>query len=71
MAYEPFWTLKLKEDCSRTEKDLADARIYMNPDKMNEAIDYAQIDSDLYGLLMDSVVRAKLRVLLISMYCNY
>lgn len=71
MSYEPFWTLRLKDDCSRTEKDLADARIYMNPDKMNEAIDFAQIDSDLYALLMDSVVRAKLRVLLISLYCNY
>ncbi len=71
MSYEPFWTLRLKEDCPWTEKDLADARIYMNPDKMNDAIDYAQIDQELYELLLDSVVRAKFRVMLISMYCNY
>lgn len=71
MSYEPFWTLVLKDSCSRTEKELADARIYMNPDKMNEAIDYALIDTDLYYLLLDSVVRAKYRVHLISTYCNY
>ena len=71
LSYEPFWSLKLKDDCTRTEKDLADARIYMNPDKMNEAIDFAHIDHELFELLMDGVVRAKLRVLLISMYCNY
>lgn len=71
LSYEPFWSLKLKDGCYRTEKDLAEARIYMNPEKMNEAIDYAQVDAALYELLMDSVVRAKLRVLLISTYCNY
>jgi putative restriction endonuclease len=71
MAYEPFWTLKLREDCSQTEKELADARIYMNPEIMKEAIDFAQIDSDLYELFKDSVVRAKFRVLLISSYCNF
>ena len=71
MSFEPFWTLRLKENCPLTEKDLAAARIYMNPDKMNEAIDYAQIDQELYDLLLDSVVRAKFRVMLISMYCNY
>ena len=71
MSYEPFWTLVLKDGCSCTEKELANARIYMNPDKMNEAIDYAMIDYDLYCLLLDSVVRAKFRVHLISMYCNY
>jgi putative restriction endonuclease len=71
MSYEPFWSLKLKDDCTCTEKDLAEARIYMNPDKMNEVIDYAQIDPDLYDLLLDSVVRAKYRVILISGYCNY
>lgn len=71
MSYEPFWTLVLKDSYPRTEKELADARIYMNPDKMNEAIDYAMIDYDLYLLLLDSVVRAKYRVLLISTYCNY
>lgn len=71
LSFEPFWSLKLRDDCSRTEKDLADARIYMNPDKMKEAIEYAQIDATLYDLLLDSVVRAKLRVLLVSLYCNY
>ncbi len=71
MSYEPFWSLKLKDDCPWSEKDLAEARIYMNPDKMNEAIDYAQIDAELYELLLDSVVRAKYRVVLISNYCNY
>lgn len=71
MSYEPFWSLKLKDDCPWSEKDLAEARIYMNPDKMNEAIDYAQIDAELYQLLLDSVVRAKYRVVLISNYCNY
>ena len=71
MSYEPFWTLCLKEGCNRTEKELADARIYMNPEKMNEEIDYALIDSSLYSLLLDVVVRAKLRVLLISLYCKY
>ena len=71
MSYEPFWSLKLKDDCPWSEKDLAEARIYMNPDKMNEAIEYAQIDAELYELLLDSVVRAKFRVLLISLYCNY
>ncbi len=71
MSHEPFWTLKLKDDCTLTEKDMAAAKIYMRPDKMNQAIDYALIDSDLFILLNDSVVRAKLRVQLISLYCNF
>ena len=70
LSYEPFWSLKLKDDCTRTEKDLADARIYMNPDKMNEAIDYAIIDKELFDILQDCCVRAKFRVLLISCYLN-
>lgn len=71
MSFEPFWALKLKDNCTRTEKELADMRIYMNPDKMNEAIDFAQIDYALYELMLDNVVRARFRVLLISMYCTY
>lgn len=71
MSHEPFWSLVLKDGCSHTEKELADARIYMRPDKMNESIDYALIDADLFELLMDNVVRAKLRVRLISSYCIY
>ena len=70
LSYEPFWSLVLNPDCGRTEKDLADARIYMNPDKMNEAIEFAEIDQDLFEILQDSVVRARLRVLLISCYCH-
>lgn len=71
MSYEPFWALKLKDSCSKTEKELSEARVYMNPDKMNEAIDYAIIDPALYELCLDSYVRAKYRVYLISTYCNY
>ena len=69
LSYEPFWSLILKPGSRKTEKELADARIYMNPDKMNEAIECAIIDNDLFELLQDSVVRAKLRVVLISKYC--
>lgn len=71
LSYEPFWSLALNPNCERTEKELADARIYMNPDKMNDVIDCAIIDNDLYELLQDSVVRAQLRVLLISKYCYW
>lgn len=71
LSYEPFWSLMLKDDCPHTEKELAEARIYMNPDRMNEAIDCAVIAPALFELLQDSYVRAKLRVLLISLYCNY
>lgn len=70
MSYEPFWSLQLTNGCSRTVKELAKVRIYMNPDKMNEAIDYAIIDADLFDLLQDSCVRARFRVLLISHYLN-
>ena len=71
LSYEPFWSLLLKPNCEKTEKDLADARIYMNPDKMNQVIECAVIDQDLFELLQDSCVRAKYRVLLIFQYCNY
>ena len=70
MCFEPFWSLRLSDACSKTEKELADARIYMKPDKMNEAIDCAIIDEDLFNILQDSCVRAKFRVLLISRYRN-
>lgn len=70
MSYEPFWSLRLSEACSKTEKELAEARIYMNTDKMNEAIDYAIIDKELFDILQDCCVRAKFRVLLISCYLN-
>ena len=70
MSYEPFWTLQINEKCTRTIKELADERIYSNPPKMNEAIDYAIIDQDLFDILQDSFVRAKYRVLLISNYFN-
>ena len=69
LTYEPFWSLILKTESGKTVKELADARIYMNPDKMNKVIECAVIDSDLFDLLQDSVVRARLRVLLISKYC--
>lgn len=38
---------------------------------MNEAIDFAVIDSDLFDLLQDGYVRAQYRVLLISQYCSF
>lgn len=71
LSYEPFWSLIINPDCSKTEKELADARIYMNPDKMKEAVEYAVMDRDLFELLQDSCVRAKYRVLLISTYCYF
>lgn len=71
LAYEPFWSLKLKPLCPYSEKELADARIYMKPAKMNEEIECAIIDQDLFELLQDNYVRAQYRVLLISLYCTY
>lgn len=71
LSYEPFWSLKLNSECPYTEKELADARIYMRVNKMNEAIDFAVIDSDLFDLLQDGYVRAQYRVLLISQYCSF
>lgn len=70
LSYEPFWSIVLKPDCDKTVKDLADSRIYMNSDRMNQAIDYVLLEPDLFSLLQDSMVRAKLRVLLISKYCS-
>lgn len=70
LSYEPFWTLRLNPDCGRTEKDLAEARIYTNPNKMKQAIEYAAVDPELFSLLQDNCVRAKYRVLLISLYCS-
>ena len=49
-------------------KDLAEQRIYMNPKRMLDYIDFAVIDSELYNLLNDNLVRAKYRVLLITTY---
>lgn len=68
LSFEPFWHLQLTAACQRTLKGLADARIYMNPDKMNEEIECAIIDRDLFDLFQDSFARAKFRVLLISRY---
>lgn len=41
----------------------------MNPDKMKKEIACAIIDRALYNLLLESVARARLRILLISKYC--
>ena len=70
LSYEPFWTLKLKDNSTKTIKDLAEERIYMNPDQMNESIDCAVLNADLFDLLQDSYVRAKYRVQLISSYLS-
>lgn len=70
LSFEPFWHLQLTENCKKTIKDLADARIYMNPERMNKEIECAIVDSDLFTLFQDSFVRAKFRVLLISQYFN-
>lgn len=70
LSFEPFWHLQLTENCQRTIKDLAEARIYMKPEKMNEAIECAIIDPDLFDLFQDGYIRAKFRVLLISRYFN-
>lgn len=71
LEHEGFWKLVLKEDCSKTKKELNDARIYNSPKRMMSVVNYATIDLDLFNILQDSCARAKLRVLLISMYCNY
>lgn len=68
LSFEPFWHLQLNANCQNTIKELANARVYMNPEKMKEAIDCAIIDPDLFDLLQDSLVRAKFRVLLIKHY---
>lgn len=68
LSSEPFWSIKVKDSSDYSLKDLAEQRIYMNPKRMLDYIDYAVIDIDLYNLLNDSFVRANYRVLLISHY---
>lgn len=71
LSYEPFWQIILRRECSKSFKELSDARIYTQPKKMDAAVDHVEISPDLFEILQSSTVRARMRVLLISSYLQY
>lgn len=67
-SYEPFWNIKLKDNCEETFEKLAQARAYNQFNTMAKYVKGAFIDTDLFNLLNFAPARARLRVLLIKTY---
>lgn len=76
MQYEPFWRLVATSECAESAMAAESMPNYgkrktsYSLKGLREQYRYAEIDEELYELLKDEDVRARLRVMLISTYLN-
>lgn len=68
LSHEPFWVLQFKKDIEYDIKTLNNKKVYNSMSQMSKYIDGAYLSEDMFAILQNSVLRAKLRVAIIKHY---